>query len=366
MRSVVPGITETPDQTEEGLRREPPAAVAGIDPSKTTLDNFPGHFSDLRGQTADRVQPQNQTGSALNATDGLERNQSSAERPEETITRAIQPETSGAMKLSGLDDDPSKTVRPIPALTARGIPVTSASDPFDATPRRDRQTGSSFGITAGQMVTYTSNQVAGGMGFFAGALQEWKLTESMSLSSGGMLAWNRFDVEPRGQEMAREEFFTTLATRAGGVSELDVDLNIDPHRQYSWVALDIPLNMKLDVGGNTYGRYNVTLGISSLIYLQQSFSEEGVNYAGNMIRNDNMGSYDVNVESSRYVIKDDNPAFSRFDFGRLLNVSAGYTLNNSKNPLSFELYLKYPLGTLTSREISMGLGGISVRYSIGR
>ncbi|MCA1801706.1 MAG: hypothetical protein LC662_04515, partial [Rhodothermaceae bacterium] len=114
------------------------------------------------------------------------------------------------------------------------------------------------------------------------------------------------------------------------------------------------------------GRYNLTLGLSSLIYLQQSFREEGVNYTGRLVRNEEFGTYNIDIQSSTYSERDDQPAFSRFDFARLMNVAVGYSVRNKKNPLSFELYLKYPLGNLTSREISFGMGGISMRYAIGR
>ena len=254
---------------------------------------------------------------------------------------------------------PAESISP----TARSLPVAVAEPLLPEAPR-SRDTGSSFGITAGSMVSYTSSQFTGGMGFFAGALQEWQLTESLSLSSGGMLAWNRFDFEPAGEttaEQALAQRFTTMAA-----DRSDVDLDYDTRSEFSWIALDIPLNMKWDVGGNSRGRYNLTLGLSSLIYLQQRFLDEGTNYTGVVERDVVTGMYEVDIQGIRYSERENEKAFSRFDLARLMNVAVGYSVRNKRNPLSFELYMKYPLGNLTSREISFGMGGISMRYAIGR
>jgi hypothetical protein len=252
---------------------------------------------------------------------------------------------------------PAESISP----TARSLPVAVA-DPLMPEAPRSRGTGTSFGITAGSMVSYTSSQFAGGMGFFAGALQEWQLTESLSLSSGGMLAWNRFDFEPAGgttADQALAQRFTTLSA-----DRSDVDLDYDTRSEFSWIALDIPLNMKWDVGGNSRGRYNLTLGLSSLIYLQQHFLDEGTNYTGVVVRDVVTGMYEVDIQGIRYSERENEKAFSRFDLARLMNVAVGYSVRNKKNPLSFELYMKYPLGNLTSREISFGMGGISMVFGI--
>ncbi|TVQ13965.1 MAG: hypothetical protein EA364_05365 [Balneolaceae bacterium] len=273
----------------------------------------------------------------------------------------------------GVFETENTTVRPLPALT---LPVLAAGDNIytsasgqvmPVVPQAEAgRSPRGLGITAGSMVTYAGSQFAGGAGFFAGAIQDWQLTESLSLSSGGLLAWNRFSYEPEGAMLSEGSFFRALSTNSAVSSELDVDVDYDARREFSWLAVDIPLNMNWDVGGNSRGRYNLTIGLSSLIYLQQSFREEGVNYTGRLVRNEEFGTYDIDIQSSTYSEREDQPAFSRFDFARLMNVAVGYSLRNKKNPLSFELYLKYPLGNLTSREISMGMGGISMRYSLGR
>ena len=277
------------------------------------------------------------------------------------MNRIDQPDRTSLIDPTNQSDrqQPAESISP----TARSLPVAVA-EPLMPEAQRSRGAGSSFGITAGSMVSYTSSQFTGGMGFFAGALQEWQLTESLSLSSGGMLAWNRFDFEPAGEttaEQALAQRFTTMAA-----DRSNVDLDYDTRSEFSWIALDIPLNMKWDVGGNSRGRYNLTLGLSSLIYLQQSFLDEGTNYTGVVERDVVTGMYDVDIQGIRYSERENEKAFSRFDLARLMNVAVGYSVRNKRNPLSFELYMKYPLGNLTTREISFGMGGISMRYAIGR
>jgi hypothetical protein len=145
-----------------------------------------------------------------------------------------------------------------------------------------------------------------------------------------------------------------------------LNLDFDTRSEFSWIVLDIPLNMKWDVGGNSRGRYNLTLVLSSLVYLQQRFLDEGTNYTGVVARDAVTGMYEVDIQGINYRERENEKAFSRFDLARLMNVAVGYSVRNKKNPLTFELYMKYPLGNLTSREISFGMGGISMRYAIGR
>jgi hypothetical protein len=248
------------------------------------------------------------------------------------------------------------------------IPPAVPIDPFTATipPQGRKSASSALGITAGSMVTYAGSQLAGGVGFFAGAIQDVPLTRNMSLSTGGLIAWNQFGIDPAEGMIAEKELAEIIVTRSASNENIEMNIDYDSRRDYNWVAIDIPVNMKWDVGENSRGNYNITLGVSSLLYLQQTFRDEGVNYSGRMLMNLASGTYEVDIQKENYDEKEEVKAFSRFDFARLLNISMGYSLKKGKNPLSFELYLKYPLGRLTTREISMGMGGISVRYSIGK
>jgi hypothetical protein len=293
----------------------------------------------------------------------------------------VLPDINGSARATEGDTYPDllpRPVRPLPVLTLAGLvpadeaaasaidDIGSAADPLPANLlQQDRRSERGLGISAGSMVTYAGSQFAGGVGFFAGAVHDWPLSESLSLTSGGLLAWNRFDYEPTGAGVAERAILAELFSTSGTAREMDVDLNYDSRRQYSWVAVDIPVNLKWDVGGNSRGRYNLTVGLSSLVYLSQSFTEEGLIYSGRAIRNDNSGYFDLQLESTRFTERGDEPAFSRFDFARLMNIAIGYSLRNRGNPISFELYLKYPLGNLTSREISFGMGGVSMRYALG-
>jgi hypothetical protein len=65
-----------------------------------------------------------------------------------------------------------------------------------------------------------------------------------------------------------------------------------------------------------------------------------------------------------YNVSDEYGAFKRIDLFKLVNLSIGYEIPFRKNAITIEPFIQIPLGTVTSNDIYMGNGGLTVKYSL--
>lgn len=214
-----------------------------------------------------------------------------------------------------------------------------------------------WGIAAGSMLTYAEQQLAGGLGFSGGITSEYKLSEMLRLSSGVMLAYQQFDVEgmPLSSKRLSEEYSQDLmSVRAYG------DLS------HEFLAIDIPLNLQLRLPSAGEGQWFLSAGLSSLVYLQQRKSGQEVAYLESAVYDRVNNTYHKVSMASEVDVSAEHDAFSRIDLGRLLNISVGYAIRQEKTTTIIEPFIKYPLGAVSSEEIRMGMGGISLRLTFGK
>lgn len=223
----------------------------------------------------------------------------------------------------------------------------------------------SWQAAAGPMVPFTRDHPASGFGFSAGLTNQMKINKRITFSAGALLAYNELSFDPATGRNAEESFFDT-----GEASEFFTENNIaadqystNYQNQYEILAVDIPLNVKLDIfQGPGSGMYFST-GVSSLLYLQQNITEqriyEAVSYANT----------ETFADPTRLMFDESQAfnegVFSGFDFARLVNLSVGYELNRNNQTFIIEPFLKYPLGKVTSRPVSLGMGGVNLRYKFG-
>lgn len=255
---------------------------------------------------------------------------------------------------TGLSED-----APILALATTprpGVSTTNgAHDPLQASEKSSR---SALEVVIGSAISYTNNQFAEGIGFVAGAMHQWRINEALSFAVGGLLSVNRFEFNPA----TNGDDFGAYLLHASSADDGNIHLDVDMRNSYNWTAIDIPMNAKVHLGGTSSRQYNLTFGVSSLIFLQQNFQEEGIGYRGQVFNE--MG--EMQLSTFRYIREDRAGAFERVDFARLMNLAVGYEFTGRNNAVEVELFMKYPLGTVTSRDIQLGMGGITFKYSIGQ
>lgn len=221
--------------------------------------------------------------------------------------------------------------------------------------------GSSLQITAGPMMAYTHNQLADGFGYSAGVLNEWQLTDGFSISTGGVFTYNQFSFDPRGNSSL--DYYALSPESLSNNMRSEYNYNSNFNNEYQLMAIDIPVNTKFTINNGAQYHFYFSAGFSSLLYLQEQFIEQGFAYTQTTEFDAAKGVYRSLSYSTQVTESEKINAFQRFDFARLLNLSVGYVINYDNADLIVEPFIKYPLGNLTSRNIQMGMGGISLKYS---
>lgn len=273
------------------------------------------------------------------------------ELPEQTalLQVAVEEQTASPQETpaSHVNGGPSG----LAALPAESLPMAVSLVP-DAPGGR----ALSWSVAAGSMMTYAGQQLASGMGFSGGVISEWKATKTFRLSSGLILAYQQFAVDgmPLQPEMKQSD---------NTPDEYSVRTYAD--NEYEMLALDIPLNIQYRFMEAGKGQWFVSAGLSSLLYLQQHVSGKETAYIyANLPETASDSNRSISY-TSEVKVEANYDALQRFDFARLLNLSFGYEIQGEKSATIIEPFIKYPLGTLSSREIKMGMGGISLRYRFG-
>lgn len=116
-------------------------------------------------------------------------------------------------------------------------------------------------------------------------------------------------------------------------------------------AMDLPVNFQYQFIQRQRSGYFVELGFSNLVYLSQ-------NYYYTVTASGPAGIQSQTVEV--------DPVDEKvFDFAKFINFSLGWDYRLSRGfGLTLNPYMKYPVGTTTSRDIKFGSGGLKLKFMI--
>lgn len=383
------GLTAFPDQmppsTDEMI-----AAVPKTDSNESDLDSISGkseeNTTESLQQEVDFASEPRSTGSTLmGVTASKDNSASSTSTPQlKEVTEsplalvAADPEVesneSTTRENSGIEGpfrSQAQQVSTLDASTTDGfiaqqaIEIDSSQQPVLTYSERVltplRQAERKVELVLGSMVNYTNSQIAQGVGFVAGALRYWKLNEVVSVATGGLISVNQFEYNAKDPGIPQPNQTGEAGSWLTGGS---LDVNVGENYDFRYTAIDIPINTRVQLGSTGNSSYTMTLGVSSLVYLSQTIRERGTNYNGFSTLNANTGDVELTFRQADYQETDRVSAFDRIDLGRMLNVSFGFTPDRRKNQLELEVYMKYPLGDVTSKDIALGMGGLTLKYRL--
>jgi hypothetical protein len=219
-------------------------------------------------------------------------------------------------------------------------------------------------ISAGSLKTYSSAELASGLGFSAGVMGHLAVSNKISLSSGGVLLYNQFTLDnPVAATGARnlDESFAMpdLANDSYSNTLYSVKSN---YTDFEFTAIDIPLNVRFLISDRDRSQFFVSGGLSSLLYLQQNYTR----YTEYATANSQLGldgSQEMVTGNVSFSAGESYEAFRQFDFGRLINFSMGYLLKRERHSILIEPHIKYPIGNITSMNLRIGMAGISLKYN---
>jgi len=210
-----------------------------------------------------------------------------------------------------------------------------------------------FGVELASVSSYATNGTSSNLNLGGGFLAAYKLTKKLSLSTGMViskqdLAYNNSDNLYAAPGKAEYAASNSLNMIDGNSAESDI----------SFVSIDIPMNLKYRIK-----KFILSAGISSLLFVNEKNSYNYEVVTNSIAYNTTTSMYE-SINSTRTVTRENKEdSFSHFDFAGLFNLSVAYDMPLPKGSLAFEPYLKLPLASVSSQDIKMGSGGVTVRYN---
>ncbi len=213
-----------------------------------------------------------------------------------------------------------------------------------------------FGVELASVSNYSSDGTGSGVNLGGGIAAAYHISDKIRVTTGVIIAKQSIDYAPENNyEMAYADY---AEFNSANIADNQVIENVSSSAsEVSFVAIDIPLNVQFK-----HNRVSFSTGFSSLLYIQEKYNRTYNAVVSNKTYNNDTRSYHI-YNSVETISKDEtSEPFNRFDFARLLNVSVGYDIPMAKGGITVEPYLKYPLGKIGSREVTMGAGGVALRY----
>jgi len=208
-----------------------------------------------------------------------------------------------------------------------------------------------FALALTSMYSYSSPGTKGSINMGGGITASYNLSEKLSISTGLLIAKQSVDYSNSSDKL----FANTANKYEVSTNMLNDEANTDSKIEF--VGLDIPLNIKYKIKNLI-----ITTGISSLVYLSEKKSYTTNGMVANTSFNSLTNSYETINTLQNVQVEENTAAFSSMDIAGLLNLSIGYQLPLNKGRIIFEPFIKYPLGEMSSANIKIGSGGLSVQY----
>lgn len=233
---------------------------------------------------------------------------------------------------------PGTTLRPQQAIHFADDPVITkdmlSSDPIDT----------DFKVFASSLVNYGEAEESSPVSFGAGFASSLAIGNGFSLSSGLILAQQNVGIQNIG---------SINAESSNGATEINTSADL--------FTIDIPMNIRYHLPSQGGRKTYISAGLSSFLYLKEDFVQT-TRQLDQFQSLDEEGNLQVTNVIRETQSTTSGKALSRVDFARVFNLSFGYHYQLSdKLNLVFEPYIKYPIGSLTSRNVQFGSGGVHVK-----
>lgn len=229
--------------------------------------------------------------------------------------------------------------------------LISYYEPFTGTATREQKTGLMAGLSG--MVSRVDDNADPGTSM--GVYIERKLSDRISVRPG--IAFSYQDHNLSGNSTLKESM--AYAAPLTDVSSMDVE---NTSAQLNLLAFEIPLDLVFTVWERRRSNVYLSAGASTMVYLNQKFDGSFTNTY--IVENYNSVTGDLTYErnSSLLDVESNYGAFSHVDFMGLANFSAGFSMPLwNKNRMLFEPFVKVPLSDLTSLNLRIFYGGLSVK-----
>ena len=245
--------------------------------------------------------------------------------------------------------------RPEPAVPAVLAPaaapgLASGPDPT-ASGRAGRAAGADpttgLRVVVSTATLFADGQLADGASVSAGLAREWAVGRGVSVSGGAAAAYTRFSAGDIGG--------------ADPVLFSDADagpVDVTERRTSSTLAVEVPLDVAVQVVTTRRARVGVSVGVTSALYLAQSFRAEGQTFDGQL---EPVVAGGPPVDGVPFEARETVGPLGRLDLARQLNLGVRLL---GRSGLGVEAYARLPLAGLTSRDVDLTTVGLRLRVPL--
>ncbi|MBC7744702.1 MAG: PorT family protein [Flavobacterium sp.] len=262
--------------------------------------------------------------------------------PVDKLSESILNAQKAAIRIDA-DNFAVVAIYPVKMKTNNAVFVPALQNPD---PKKDLKTNKNkplaLTVFAGSYFNYAEGS-EDLLNFGAGFLSDIRISKNLKLSTGVSLASNRLSYNQK-IPLATSDYRSLKQLNSSNLTSIS-------NYNASLLALDIPLNLKLQFFPESDKVY-VSAGLISGTYLNETYSFQYRYFSPAS------GSY-----ASRIMNQKSNKKFNDFDLGRTLNLAVGFSTRFGKTQtVSFEPFLKYPLGGLGSENIKFGSTGLNLKF----
>jgi hypothetical protein len=205
------------------------------------------------------------------------------------------------------------------------------------------------------MMASIDNATSTSQGVSIGFYVEQQLTRRISVRPGLAMAKHNYGMESTsGGSMALDYAAPELDGLSGTTTSFEANIEV--------ISMEIPVNFVFSFRKRSGSNLFVTTGASTVIYLNQHLSG---NFNNTYIRSTvdaATGELSNETKTTSVKIETEQEPLTRVDFLGLANFSAGYSIPFGKNShLLFEPFVQLPLKDLTSLNLRIRYGGLSMK-----
>ena len=192
-------------------------------------------------------------------------------------------------------------------------------------------------VVVSTATVFTDGRVAEGAVVSAGLALDRPVGRGVSVSGGAVAAFTRFAAGPSAGSLDSAEPVPPGGTR-----------DVTERQTSSTVAIEVPLDVAVDVVSGRRGRVGVSVGVTSALYLSQTFRDEG-------------RTLSADAASVPFDDRESVGALGRLDLARQLNLSVRLA---ARSGLGADVYARLPLAGLTSRDLDLTTVGLRLRVPL--
>jgi hypothetical protein len=210
----------------------------------------------------------------------------------------------------------------------------------------------SLGAGFSGMIAIAEDMISTSPGVAIGLYAQHKIADGIFIQPGLALAKHTYSLENLSNSM---DYATpTFQNLSGQVYSYETTMDI--------IAVEIPINFVFDIVKRRHSSIFVSAGASTLVYLNQSYSGTYRNiYVEEVYNSETHEIFEITRYSTDRLEREYG-ALSHTDFFGLANLAMGYSFPLGKNSMLIEPFVQIPMGEITSIDLRMGFGGVSLKY----